>query len=132
MKKAVSLLTLLSLIGSVFVLSSCSLFGVPIDDRHFPDTALRGAVRTYVDKDENGYLSDEEFANAENLGVWGTCRDLTGIEYLTNLKRLSIDGCEFPDLSGVENLANLEELFLSDIYGQCPDLSALEALTNLK
>ena len=55
MKKVVSLISMLSLLGSALVLSSCSLFGIRVDEYHFPDRGLRNAVSGYVDKDNNGY-----------------------------------------------------------------------------
>ena len=51
MKKAVSLLTLISLIASVFVLPSCSLLGLALDAEHFPDKELRYSLRSF---DSNG------------------------------------------------------------------------------
>ena len=117
----------LVILGIIYRIS----LGIKINDRHFPDRALSNSVRI-LDLNQNGYLSKKELAEAYTLGIWGPCRDLSGIEYLTNLKRLIINGCQFSDLSGVEYLTNLEELHLSNIYGQCPDLSALENLTNLK
>ena len=117
----------LVILGIIYRIS----LGIKINDRHFPDRALSNSVRI-LDLNQNGYLSKKELAEADTLGIWGPCRDLSGIEYLTNLKSLGINGCQFSDLSGVEYLTNLEELHLSNIYGQCPDLSALENLTNLK
>ena len=115
----------------VFVIIYRSSLGIKINDRHFPDTALQGSVRNY-DLDKNGFLSDEELESMDALNIWGTCRNLAGIEYLTNLKILAITHCQCSDLSGIEQLINLEELYISNIYDQCPDFSAIENLTNLK
>ena len=111
----------------MLVLSSCSLIGVRIDKYHFPDQALRNAVSAYVDKDNNGFLTKEELEDSRILIVWGSCSDLSGVEYLTNLETLSLGECY--DLSGVEKLTNLKQLHISN---QCPDLSPVEKLTNLE
>jgi len=122
MKKVISLLTTLSLLGSVLVLSSCSVFGVRVDKHHFPDQALRTAVTTYIDKDKNGYLSKDEMEKCNNLIVWDSCSDLSGVEYLTGLEELALCNCS--DLSGIEHLTNLKSLILSD----CPELSDLSGV----
>lgn len=127
MKKAVSLLTLLSLLVSVIGLSSCSSFGVWINEWHFPDPGLRRAVRSYSDKDKDGYLSKKEMEESKTLIVWDQCSDLSGIEHLTNLETLALVNCS--ELSGVEKLTNLKEVSFSN---QCPDLSAFENLTNIE
>ena len=112
MKKAVSLLTLLSLIGSALVLSSCALFGVRIDRYHFPSSSLMGSVRTF-DKDNNDFLSKQELEEAKSLLVISECSDLSGIEYLTNLETLTLLDCSnSTDLSGIEKLTNLKSLVL--------------------
>ena len=127
MKKVVSLTSMLSLLGSALVLSSCSLFGIRVDEYHFPDRGLRNAVSGYVDEDNNGYLSKEELESSKILPVWGPCYDLSGVEYLTNLETIGFNECY--DLSGIEKLTNLKKL---DISNTCPDLSAIEGLTNLE
>ena len=127
MKKVVSLTSMLSLLGSALVLSSCSLFGIRVDEYHFPDQGLRNAVSGYVDKDNNGYLSKEELESSKILPVWGPCYDLSGVEYLTNLETIGFNECY--DLSGIEKLTNLKKL---DISNTCPDLSAIKGLTNLE
>lgn len=122
MKKVISLLTTLSLLGSVLVLSSCSVFGVRVDKHHFPDQALRTVVTTYIDKDKNGYLSKDEMEKCNTLIVWDSCSDLSGLEYLTGLEELDL--CYCSDLSGIEHLTNLKSLLLSD----CPELSDLSGV----
>ena len=122
MKKAISLLTMLSMLGSVLVLSSCALFGVRVDKYHFPDRVLRNAVSAYIDKDDNGFLSKAEMEDAKILVVWGPCSDLSGLEYLTGLEQLDLRECT--DLSGIEQLINLKTLVLSE----CPGLSDLSGV----
>lgn len=127
MKKAVSLLTLLSLMVSVIGLSSCSSFGVWINERNFPDPGLMRAVRSYSDKDKDGYLSKKEMEESKILIVMDECSDLSGLEYLTNLETLALVNCS--ELSGVEKLTNLKEVSFSN---QCPDLSVFENMTNIE
>ena len=122
------LILLLSLIASAFVLSSCSLLGIPIDNEHFPDFAVFTYVRGF-DSNSNGYLSKKEVENAKSFIVWGDCYDLSGIEYLTNLESLSVIHNHCTDLSGVETLTNLKTLTFED---QCPDLSGIDKLTSLE
>ena len=125
MKKAV--LLILSVLVCALGLYSCSVLGVRINDKHFPDWRLMSSVRR-VDVNENGYLSKEELEAAKNLSILGPCSDLTGIEYLTNLETLTlVYGCS--DLSGIDNLTNLKTFRISE---QCPDLSVLKNLTNLE
>ena len=107
MRKAI---LLLSLLISASILSSCSLLGVPLDSDHFPDPNLYMWVRT-CDMNQNGYLSDQEIEDAKSLIVWDDCKDLTGIEYLTNLEILALQ--HGSDLSGIEKLSNLKILCIS-------------------
>jgi len=104
-----------------------SLHGIRINEKHFPDRGLIGAIIGYVDKNKNGYLNKEELEEAKILPVWGECSDLSGVEKLKNLERISFRECS--DLSGIEKLTNLKSLGLSNT---CPDLSAVENLTNLE
>ena len=128
MKKAISLLTLLSLIVSVFALPSCSLLGLALDAEHFPDKELRSSLRSF-DSNGNGYLSKKELKEAKSLLIWGDCYDLTGIEYLTNLETLGVIHCHCSDFPGIESLTNLKTLTFQE---QCPDLSGINNLTNLE
>ena len=104
-----------------------SLHGIRINEKHFPDRGLRGAIIGYVDKNKNGFLNKEELEEAKILPVWGECSDLSGVEKLKNLESISFRECS--DLSGIEKLTNLKSLGLSNT---CPDLSAVENLTNLE
>ena len=127
MKKALMLISILSLLIVIFVLHSLNLFGLWINRWTFPDRALRAAVSTYVDKDKNGVLSKKELEDATMLLISSPCDNLSGIKHLKNLERLSL--CDCTDLSGIEKLSNLKELSL--IY-QCPDLSSLENMSGLE
>lgn len=140
----------------VFLLSSCSLRGVPIDDKHFPDSAFREALSIY-DTNENGVLSQSEMDKFDRLTLVG-CRNFSGIEYLTNLKCLCISGgvhvdcydeslcfdydstitellifdCEFLSGVSVKNSSSLEKLRISACWGgelevsQCTNLTYLD------
>ena len=121
-KKAIMLISLLL---SVSVLSSCSLLGIRIDSKHFPDAKLWTWVRT-CDSDGNGYLSKKEVEDAKSLIIWEQCDDLSGIEYLTNLETLSLQ--HGSTISGIEKLANLKTLCISDFT----DLSGVEYPADLE
>ena len=99
MKKALMLISILSLLIVIFVLHSLNLFGLWINRWTFPDRALRAAVSTYVDKDKNGVLSKKELEDATMLLISSPCDNLSGIKHLKNLERLSL--CDCTDLSGI-------------------------------
>ena len=127
MKKALLLISILSLLVVILVLYSLNLFGIRISRWRFPDPALRSAVHTYVDKDKNDVLSKKELEDAKILIIYGECNDFSGIKYLKNIERLSLHDCS--DLSGLEKLTNLKDL---SFIGQCPDLSSLENMADLE
>lgn len=153
MKKLFSvLMVFVFLIG----MSSCDLSGVPIDDKHFPDSAFREALSIY-DTNENGVLSQSEMDKFDRLNLVG-CRNFSGIEYLTNLKCLCIGGgvhldcydeplcfdydstitellifdCEFLSGVSVKNSSSLEKLRIITCWGgelevsQCTNLTYLD------
>ena len=106
--------------------------GIPIDAEHFPDAVFRQYISEKFDKDENGYLSDSEIADAIALDisintVSGTgLTDLTGINYLTALKVLSIsDTGNRSQLSqvNIDNLLDLEELTIRNSAISTVDIS---------
>ena len=61
-----------------------------INETNFPDTNFRNFVRgSNIDKDGDGYLSDEEQQAVKTIDVSGCyISDLTGIQYFTNLEDL--------------------------------------------
>ncbi len=55
--------------------------------------------------------------------------DISGIEYATNLKELSLLNDGISDISGIKNLTNLETLALG--WNEIEDVSALSSITSL-
>lgn len=83
--------------------------GIAIDETNFPDDTFRSYVAWY---DTNGdeYLSEEEIASATSFNhTWCGIYDLTGIEYLTELTSLNVEGCKLTslDLSANTKLESL-------------------------
>lgn len=73
--------------------------GVAIDETNFPDETFRGYVSSDFDDDGNGYLSEEEIAAATSFNhTYRSISDLTGIEYLTELTYLNVEGCNLTSL----------------------------------
>lgn len=68
---------------------------VAINKEHFPDSVFREYVKRF-DKDKNGVLSQEERNAVKKIQPKGNnlvgCKDMTGIEYFTELKWLF---CEY-------------------------------------
>lgn len=64
--------------------------GIEISEENFPDENFREYVGSKtIDKDEDGYLSDEEIAAAKEIDVNNKgISDLTGIEYFVGLEYL--------------------------------------------
>ena len=119
---------------------------------HIPDSNLRAAIAEELGKSPDAPITLEEMKGlrrleAENRGI----RDLTGIQYATNLnellirnnqisdlsptaglielRRLRLDSNPVSDLFPVKGLKNLTELRFN--YCQVSDLSPVTGLTNL-
>ena len=126
------------------------LFGVAI-----PDPNLRAAIAEELGKGDDAFVSFTvedmaalEVINAEGKGI----KDLSGIEFATNLVHLNVRGNSItdlspitglnqinklrlrgnliPDFSGLAKLESLKELWISG--EKISDLSSLAALTNLE
>lgn len=98
--------------------------GLPINEENFPDSAFRQYISENFDKDDNGYLSDGEIAEAKTININRSgVSSLQGIEYFTELEELWCDGNTLKTLdlsknTKLENLAcasnEIEELNLGD------------------
>ncbi|MDE0504412.1 MAG: leucine-rich repeat domain-containing protein [Candidatus Poribacteria bacterium] len=98
---------------------------------HFPDSNLRAAVAEALGKNANAPITAEEMKglrglNASNRGI----RDLTGIQFATNLDELLIDENNISDLSPLERLANLRRLRFKG--NNVTDLSPVSSIINLE
>ena len=111
---------------------------VPQPDRlpgafvHIPDLNLRAAIAEAFGKSPNAPITAEEMEGlgrlvARNRGI----RDLTGIQFATNLSKIDLRDNEISDLSPLAGLINLRELRLDHNF-QPSDLSPLAGLINLE
>ena len=83
--------------------------GVTIDAKHFPDKIFRSVVSD-ADKDKNGKLSKKELANIDEVYLYDYgIKDLTGIEYFTNIRTLECENNKLTKLD-VNKCTKLESL----------------------
>ena len=112
---------------------------VPDPDRlpgafvHIPDLVLRAAIAEKLGKSPNAPITAEEMKrvtelNVQNQGNQGI-RDLTGLQFATNLRKINFSDNEISDLSPLASLINLRELWLHD--NPLLDISPVRGLTNL-
>ena len=95
-----------------------------------PDPNLRTAIAEALGKSPNAPITVEEMKrlrrfNVDNRGI----RDLTGLQFATNLSQLYLRGNQISDLSPLASLINLRELSVQDNH--LLDISPLKGLTNL-
>ncbi len=104
---------------------------VKIDDKHFPDENFRKFVKDNFDKNNNGYLSDDELDGVEELVLyWKQLSSLQGIEYFKNLKRLLCFDSHITSLDVSRN-PNLTKLICYDNDLKSLDVSHNPNLTEL-
>ena len=97
---------------------------------HIPDPNLRAAIAETLGKSPNAPITVEEMErlgklDAQNRGI----RDLTGLQFATNLSRLYLKDNQISHLSPLAGLINLRDLSLRG--NPVSDLSPLRGLTNL-
>ena len=89
---------------------------VKIDETNFPDDTFRYYVKNNCDKNRDGYLSEEEIKAVTKIDVPKTLtKDLTGIEYFTELKTLDCSSSYLTELDLSKNTA-LMDLDCSSSY----------------
>ena len=103
---------------------------IPGGQVHIPDPNLRAAVVEALGKSQNAPITAEEMKSlrdlrAKNKGI----KDLTGIQFATNLTWLHFGVNQVSDLSPIAGLIELRELILHD--NQISDISPVRGLTNL-
>ncbi len=101
---------------------------------HIPDTNLRAAIAEELDKSPNAPITVEEMERLRELRVADRgIRDLTGLQFATNMYRLHIGegrrGNQVSDLTPIAGLINLERLYLAS--NPISDISLLKGLKNL-
>ena len=110
---------------------------VEIDVINFPDPNFRGYVSSVFDTDGNGWLSEEEIAEAESIDLRpdemvgiGSITSLKGVEYLTALEYLDCGSNQVTELDVSRNTA-LKELNCSSNSLSQLDVSRNTALKKL-
>ena len=95
-----------------------------------PDVNLRAGIAGALGKSANAPITVGEMEGLEELYIRNRgIRDLTGLQFAINLRRLNLDDNEFSDLSPLAGLINLEELWINESF--VSDLSPLRGLINL-
>ena len=95
-----------------------------------PDPNLRAAIAEELGKSPNAPITVGDMErltrlDAQNRGL----RDLTGLQFATNLSRLSLNDNEISDLSPIASLVQLDALWI--INNPVSDISSVKGLTNL-
>ena len=98
---------------------------------HIPDPNLRAAIAESLGKNPNAPITVEEMEelvrlDARDKGI----RDLTGLQFATNLSRLYLDHNQISDISPLAGLINLKDLGFPD--NNVSDLSPIAGLSNLE
>ena len=104
---------------------------IPGASVHIPDPNLRAVIEEKLGKIPNAPITVEEMATLERIfpedkGI----RDLTGLEFATNLEWLKIESNQISDLSPIAGLTKLDLLDIS--HNEIKDLSPLVGLENLR
>ena len=98
---------------------------------HIPDPNLRAAIAEALDKSPNAPITVEEMRGLKEFDLRDKgVRDLTGLQFATNLSELFLKHNEISDLSPLQGLKNLTELEFG--WTQVSDLSPLAGLLNLR
>ena len=97
---------------------------------HIPDLQLRAAIHKTLGKPQNVQLTSEDLLRltdlrADRKGI----RDLTGLEFATNLERLELRHNAISDLTPLRNLTRIDNIKLRD--NLIVDVSPLAKLINV-
>ena len=110
---------------------------IAVDESNFPDDDFRSYISSNVDSNHDGQLSSSEISNCSSMYIYGDPSDqkyyysFEGIENLTSLKYIQIDGCSLysVDLSALPNLLNVSLTNDADLetvtFGQHDALTGL-------
>ncbi len=97
---------------------------------HFPDSNLRAAVAEALGKSANTPITAEEMKTLSKIKPSNRdIRDLTGLQFATNLRELLVTDNQISDLSPIAGLIEMYELRISN--NPVSDLSPLNGLRNL-
>ena len=98
---------------------------------HIPDPNLRAAIADELGKSINAPITLEEMKRLTRLDVPNRgIRDLTGLQFATNLSDLDVNRNQISDISPVRRLTNLTALVLH--HTSVSDLSPVAGLINLR
>ena len=97
---------------------------------NIPDPNLRAKIETALGKASGAPITRADMETLTSLAARSVnITVLTGLEYATNLTRLSLYGNSISDISPLAGLTNLTDLFLSG--NSISDISAVAGLINL-
>ena len=95
------------------------------------DANLRAVIAEALDKAPNAPITPDEMATLTELDAYNKgIRNLTGLEFATNLRELSLVDNNITDVSPLSGLTNLADLWLT--VNNITDVSPLESLTRLE
>ena len=108
---------------------------IPGGQVHIPDPNLRAAIAAALDKSPNAPITVEDMegltflSKIEGQGI----RDLTGLQFATNLSSIRIDGSKVSDLSPIAGLTQLKRIDIdfTDPPSIIHDAKQLSRLVNL-
>ena len=104
---------------------------IPGGQVHIPDPNLRAAIAEALDKSPNAPITVEDMESLTALGANNrNIKDLTGIQFATNLNRLELADNQISDLSPVSGLIKLEYIRFS--ANNVSDLTPVAGLINLQ
>ena len=104
---------------------------IPGGQVHIPDPNLRAAIAEALDKSPNAPITVEDMESLTALGANNrNIKDLTGIQFATNLNRLELADNQISDLSPVSGLIKLEHIRFS--ANNVSDLTPVAGLINLE
>ena len=104
---------------------------IPGTSVHIPDANLRAAIEETLDKARGDTITVADMATLISLSaVTRDIRDLTGLQFATNLEELRLDDNPLSDLSPLAGLTTLKEVGVSG--ESLSDLSPLADLINLE
>ena len=104
---------------------------IPGEAVYIPDANLRAAIAESLGKNANAPIAVEDMEGLRRFSTMDReIRDLTGLQFATNLTHIDLRSNVISDLSPLAGLTNLELLWFAD--NDISDLSPLQGLINLK
>ena len=101
---------------------------------NIPDEALRKGIKDQLELSEEDVITDSDMKELyyyqHNEDLFGKVKDLSGIEYATNLEGIDIWYSEISDISQLSQCTKLKEIRLG--YNNIEDISPLKNCTELE